>query len=291
MRAERFDDVERFMDAAGGFLAAREAEHNLLLGICSTLSEGGSYGEEPPYFCVVRGDGDVVGAALRTPRFNVALSEIDDLDAVALIVRDVAEVYPDLPGVLAPTEVARRFAALWAERKGVTPSLSMNERIFRCDSVRAPEGVPGRVRPVEPRDRALVLRWFAEFEREAVPPEETRDEDESTRRRATERAFERFMSAREGGVYLWEVDGEPVSLTGCGGRTPHGIRIAPVYTPPERRRRGYAGALVAAVTQQQLDRGLRFCFLFTNLANPTSNSVYMRIGYEPVTDVDLYTFR
>lgn len=193
--------------------------------------------------------------------------------------------------MLGPTAVALRFADLWAELRGVTPSLTRNERIFRCEAVRPPQGVPGHARRVQARDRELVLRWFQEFEREAVPPEETRGEDESTRRRATEKAFERLTSARDGGVYLWEVDGEPVSVTGCGGRTPSGIRIAPAYTPPEYRRRGYAGALVAAVTQEQLKRGRRFCFLFTDLANPTSNSVYTRIGYEAVTDVDLYTFQ
>jgi predicted GNAT family acetyltransferase len=81
-----------------------------------------------------------------------------------------------------------------------------------------------------------------------------------------------------------------VSWAGAGGRTPHGTRIGPVYTPPEHRRRGYAGALVAATSQAQLDEGLEFCFLFTDLANPTSNHVYQAIGYEPVTDIDVYVF-
>jgi hypothetical protein len=33
-----------------------------------------------------------------------------------------------------------------------------------------------------------------------------------------------------------------------------------------------------------LDRGKRFCFLYTDLANPTSNAIYMRLGYRPVCD-------
>ena len=71
---------------------------------------------------------------------------------------------------------------------------------------------------------------------------------------------------------------------GFGGPTPNGIRIGPVYTPPELRGRGYASALTAQVSQLQLDRGRRFCFLYTDLANPTSNAIYMRIGYERVCD-------
>jgi hypothetical protein len=88
---------------------------------------------------------------------------------------------------------------------------------------------------------------------------------------------------------LWE-DGEPVSLAAAGGPTPNGIRIGPVYTPPELRGRGYASALVAELTRVQLEGGRRFCFLFTDLANPTSNRIYQRVGYEPVTDVDQWSF-
>ena len=76
----------------------------------------------------------------------------------------------------------------------------------------------------------------------------------------------------------------PVSLAGHAGETPNGARVGPVYTPPELRGRGYASALTAALTEQLLERR-RFCFLFTDLANPTSNSIYQRIGYRPVTDV------
>ena len=90
--------------------------------------------------------------------------------------------------------------------------------------------------------------------------------------------------------HLWEADGRPVSLVVAGSRTPNGRRIGPVYTPPAQRGRGYAGALTAAASQDQLDRGAAFCFLFTDLANPTSNAIYRRIGYEPVTDVDQYRF-
>jgi uncharacterized protein len=93
----------------------------------------------------------------------------------------------------------------------------------------------------------------------------------------------------DGGLYLWE-DGRPVSLAGCGSPTPNGGRIGPVFTPRAHRGRGYASALTAALTSLQLSSGRRFCFLFTNLANPTSNRIYQRIGYEPVSDVDEYRF-
>ena len=91
-------------------------------------------------------------------------------------------------------------------------------------------------------------------------------------------------------VFVLWLDGDTVSLTAFGGATPNGIRLGPVYTPPDKRGRGYASALVADVTASLLAGGRRFCFLFTDLANPTSNSIYQQVGYRPVTDVDLWRF-
>jgi predicted GNAT family acetyltransferase len=81
-----------------------------------------------------------------------------------------------------------------------------------------------------------------------------------------------------------------VALAGKSRITPHGACIGPVYTPVERRCRGYAPALTAALSQHILDGGKQFVTLFTNLANPTSNSIYMKIGYTPVCDFDRYHF-
>ena len=81
-----------------------------------------------------------------------------------------------------------------------------------------------------------------------------------------------------------------MSLCGYGGRTPHGIRIGPVYTPPGMRRHGYASALTASVTRKQLELGRDYCFLYTDLANPTSNRIYMGVGYERVCEAADYAF-
>jgi uncharacterized protein len=107
--------------------------------------------------------------------------------------------------------------------------------------------------------------------------------------RNVERTVDARLRAGTGGFLLWE-DTEPVSLAGWGGRTPNGVRIGPVYTPPEHRRRGYGSAVTAAVSAERLAAGRRFCFLYTDLANPTSNRIYMNIGYEPVCDSVDYAF-
>jgi predicted GNAT family acetyltransferase len=106
----------------------------------------------------------------------------------------------------------------------------------------------------------------------------------------TGEVVDRWIAGRLRVLYVWEDRGKVVSVAGAGGRTPNGIRIGPVYTPPEQRGRGYATAVTAAASQDQLDRGRRFVTLFTDLANPTSNRIYRAIGYEPVCDMDMYGF-
>ena len=121
-----------------------------------------------------------------------------------------------------------------------------------------------------------MTEWMIGFDREAMG-------GEAGRRDMTAMVDELINASNRIG-YIWE-DGEPVSMCQATGATPHGIRIGAVYTPPELRRRGYASALVAAVSQAELDRGRRWCFLFTDLANPTSNRIYQAIGYRPIRDV------
>ena len=89
---------------------------------------------------------------------------------------------------------------------------------------------------------------------------------------------------------FWEIDGAPVSLASFGQRTPNGIRVGPVYTPPglaRQRIRERAGGADDGRAPRRLHR---FCFLFTDLANPTANGIYQRIGYEAVSDVEHYAF-
>jgi predicted GNAT family acetyltransferase len=83
----------------------------------------------------------------------------------------------------------------------------------------------------------------------------------------------------------------PVSIASCGRPTAHGIAVNMVFAPPHLRGRGYAGSCVAALSQRLLDDGWKFCTLFTDLANPTSNSIYQRIGYHSICDFTHYLFQ
>jgi uncharacterized protein len=278
----RYDDAAGFLQHAGEFLAAREAEHNLILGLSSRLRQEPLLFGEPPYLAVVADGGRVVAAALRTPPHLLGLSEIDDQGAIEPLVADVSEVFASLPGVIGPKDGGEAFVRAWEAATGAHGKRALAERIFRAESVRSPEGVSGRMRAYEDADHELAIRWVDEFVVEALP--ESHPEAESN-----EDFVKRRQNDPDGGLVFWD-DGGAVCMAGFGGRTPNGIRVGPVYTPPELRGRGYGSALTAALTQQLLDGGRRFCFLFTDLANPTSNSIYQRIGYSPVADVDQWAF-
>ena len=270
-------DAAGFDAAAGGFLGAREAEHNLMLGLLGRLlDEPLLYGEEPPYFAVVEDGGRVVGAALRTPPHVLILSESEDASAYAALARDARDAFPLLPGLSGPPAGIRAFLSAW----GGGARLAMSQRIYEASGVIAPRPVGGRMRPFADEDRALVIAWLEGFMREAVADGRAEDAAGFVERNALD---------PDGGLVLWE-DGAPVSVAGFGQATPRGIRIGPVYTPPELRGRGYASALVAALTQLLLDGGRELCFLFTDLANETANSIYPRVGYRPVADFERWTF-
>jgi uncharacterized protein len=274
-------DAEGFVRSAGEFLGAQEAEHNLLLGLSGRLlANPQTYGGADPYLAVVEDGGRVVTAALCTPPHNLVLAESDEPAGYVALAEDAHEALGVLPGVSGPAWAVELFVTAWSSLTGDRARRAMSQRIYEAREVIEPAGVGGRMRPGAEQDRGLVQAWLEAFMREAVPGESPEDTDGWMERNASDPA---------GRLVLWE-DGAPVSLAACGAATPRGIRIGPVYTPPERRGRGYASAVTAGLTRQLLAGGRDFCFLYTDLANPTANSIYQRIGYRPVTDVELWRF-
>jgi len=275
--------LDGFLAAAHAFLAAREAENNLLFGIVSQIRSAPElYGDPPPAFATVHDRaGDIAAATLRTPPWNQVLSWVDDLGAVDALAIELSD--DRLPGIVGPSEAVRRFAERTSALTRRRWHRAMAERTYRLERVVPPQRpVSGRWRFAEPRDRDTLIRWLGDFHDEATP-HQPRPDDPGV-------VVDRWIARRHRSLYLWEDGGRIVSLAGVGGETPNGIRIGPVYTPPGDRDHGYASAITAAASAHQLASGRRFCFLFTDLANPTSNRIYRAIGYEPVCDMDALAF-
>lgn len=283
MDLRRFDDPAAFFGHAAPFLEQREAEHNLLLGLRTRLeADRHAFGPDDPYFAVLESGGTIVGAAWHTPPPALGLSEIDDLEAVDALADDVRGL--DLNGVFGPVAATERFAQLWQAYAGVSARIAVAERIYEARQAFPPEGVPGRRRLYGAGDHDLVAAWMDAFTAEALAAMPV----------GAQVSGADFVARRagdpNGGLVVWEDDGRTVSFAGYGSPTPHGLRVGPVYTPPELRGKGYASALVGELTAQLLAGGRRYCFLYTDLSNPTSNSIYQRVGYRPVSDVSLWRF-
>jgi GNAT superfamily N-acetyltransferase len=267
------------MAAAGAFLESREAEHNLIFGICSQIEADPTQYEIPPRFLAVLDGKRVVGAAIQTPPWRLVLSVFDVPGVGEALATELRR--DPLPGAVGPAESGAAFAAAWHRDKGGPAPVHRHERAFQLRAVTRPRPAPGAMARAGQADRDVVINWIEAFNHEAGIGGPVQ---------AFDRMADRWLAGIGRTLYLWHDEGRPVSMAGAGGRTPHGIRVGPVYTPPEVRGRGYASNLVAGVSQLQLDAGLEFVFLFTDLANPTANKIYQSIGYEPVIEIDEYDF-
>jgi hypothetical protein len=266
-----YADAAAFAARVEPWLLRREAEHNLLLGLLPKLRSGDHASAQPIYLSAIETDDEVAGCAFRTPPFQLGLTRMPE-EAVAPLVEHVGRVYAELPAVLGPEAEATRFAELWSRRTGCCHGLGMRQRIHALERVVFPGVAPaGRLRPAAPAEMSLVVEWLEGFARDS------RAQAGDTRARALE-------LMRDQALWLWD-DGAPRSLVAASAWTPHGVRVGYVYTPPGFRGRGYATNAVASLSDHLLRAGRRVCFLYTDLANPTSNAIYARIGYRPVCDV------
>ena len=277
LRARTVDDPGRFLQEAGPLLLLDEARHNLMLGIVGRIaSEPESY----PVFrlWVVEDEhNEVVGAASMTPPWPVALARPTREGAIeALVAAANADDLP-VPGVVGGVPEVHGFAAGWSAATGMGVATRRSEGVYALDRVEPVDPASGGSRPATEADASLLQRWMVDFVAEALPHDPAIGD--GGRAIVASR-----LRGGDAGFWVWEDDGRAVSVAGYSGPTPNGIRIGPVYTPPELRGRRYATALVAELSAWLLAGGRTFCFLYTDLANPTSNAIYRRIGYRQVCD-------
>ncbi|WP_371498837.1 GNAT family N-acetyltransferase [Kitasatospora sp. NBC_00374] len=268
--------LEEFRAEAGVFLAARPAENTVLLSIAHRLGTDGpdAFGDQPPGFGWWRPapQAPVAGAFVRTPPFPPRLGLMPAAAGAELAVL-MHGLGLRVERVNGGRQAALAFAEAWQRLTGGTTSVDRQERLHRLGELCAPVPAPsGRSRAARAGDRALLVRWFGEFAAEA-----------GIRLPADVGALVDGRTAA-GTLTLWEDGGRPVSFAGVGPLIAATVKVGPVYTPPGLRGRGYASALVAAGSADALARGAAEVLLHTDLANPTSNAIYRRLGYRPVQD-------
>jgi ribosomal protein S18 acetylase RimI-like enzyme len=275
-----------FLEACGEALSAQEAVNNLPLGLCIRLMNTEGPPGPPPFFHTTHADGRLAGAAMMTPPHNIILCSGPPWPdgAMSALVDDLLAGGMRIPGVIGPSALADRFASAWKSTLGpfgaveVEPALRLG--LFTCSKVAAVTGSRGSLRRADAGDLELVVGWTSSFHLDCfgeVPEYVTMENTRSMLER--------------GDVFLWMVDGMPVSMAARSRPTWHGVTVSMVYTPPRLRRAGHATGCVAALTRLLLSAGMEFCTLFTDLANPTSNHVYESIGYRRIGEFAEYRFR
>lgn len=276
------DDLDGYVIAVGEFLSSRPVQHTIQLSVIETLRmRGGSaFGEVAPLFGWWRsgtGTGTVQSAFLHTPPYPVLLTALPPSSARPLA-EQLAARRRHVPGVNAEQEDAAAFAAAWGQLTGASAKPFRRSRLFRLGELVPPVPQPrGAARVAAAADRALLESWLAAFTAEVADMAGN-----------PSGAIDDWLSY--GGLTLWEVDGLAVSLAGSTRPAAGVVRLGPVYTPPDQRQRGYAGAVTVAVSRAALEAGAQHVVLFTDLANPTSNALYQRLGYRPVEDRVVLSF-
>lgn len=274
LQVHRYSDAGAFLEAAEPFLMRREVENALLLGIAHAVRANPAGLPMTPYFATVNADREPCTAAFQTLPGKLGITRGDRLDALELLAADILDACQDIETMHGPEPAVRHFAEALGRLTDRPVGLAMAQRIYDLEQVSPPQRPPaGRLREATERDLELVSNWVAGFL-----------SDIGERGDPIAIARER-MAARQ--LFLWD-DGGPRSMAGWAGKTPNGVRVNYVYTPPEQRGRGYASAAVAELSSRLLSQGNRFCCLFTDLANPTSNGIYQAIGYRPVADMAMY---
>ncbi len=287
MKANYFDSASKFLELVRPALEKDEAANNLMYGLALLLERAPERYQHSPYrwppllAAVVEG-GELAAAALMTPPFNIIVfsPHLDKARTFTVLAEDLRRGGWNPPGVLGPSADALAFASVWSAETGTRWHPGMTERCYELRQVIPPPQPPGVMRPAAEGDVDLLVSWLYAFWREAMPAKIGTPED-----------AQNTVEARveDGDYFVWD-DGGVVALAGTGRITPHGCTVGPVYTPPQFRARGYATALTAALSQLLLDRGHQFAALFTDLSNPTSNSIYQKIGYRPLCDFSEFLF-
>ncbi len=269
------EDPGAVLDACTGLLSSDPVRNNLVLTI---LSSRVMTGEPGRYWWVAHGD-RVVGVMVQSPVWFKATVTPMPPAAVGALVSVVAEEVPALPGVSGEAATVAAFAGAWSETTGQAVVPEEGQRLYRLDDLALPR-VDGRLRAAKPDVLDLVVEWAARFEAETGAAAGTDDPRAELQRRV-----------ELGLAWLWEVDGVPVSMAMSSMAVSGAVRIGPVFTPAEHRRRGFAGALVARLSEASLAAAdVDTCLLYTQLSNPTSNRVYRSVGYLAVAEILVYTF-
>src|SRR5215472_14018534 len=262
------DDVGSYLATVDELLRSDPVGNTVLLTVLASLSRRGpmAFGDARPVLGWWSPDEVPRAAVLQTPPWPLLTTALPG-DSAEELARELADRGVGLSAVNGREADATALAVAWRAVTGIDGRTLQRQRLYQLGAL-----VPrdGAARIATAADATVIRRWLAAFAAETGAPE----------------AAGALVTDRldRGQLLFWELGGEPVSLAGHTDVIAGVARVGPVYTPPDLRGRGYASGVTAAASELAISRGARSVILFADLANPTSNSLYRRLGYEPVED-------
>jgi predicted GNAT family acetyltransferase len=278
------NNVTEFLEIARNILEDDEINGSLILGICNNLIKNEHhYGNEDPFYSIIYNDNNIIqllGLMTLPYKLNIYENKESNNNAIDIFTKNIHLKYTQINGVSGEINIAKAFAKKWVEIKGCQCELDKELRLFKLTKVNPYNKPDGIFRKAVYEDVEILKEFMKQFSTDINEP---KDDIEKIRK-----SCENII--KNGEFYVWEKDGKIVSMARKTRPTKNGMAINYVYTPMEFRKKGYATACVSELSRNILNSGKNHCTLFTDLANPISNSIYKKIGYEPVNDCISYKF-
>jgi predicted GNAT family acetyltransferase len=280
MNVELIETVEEFIAATAEFRAADPLRTNVIGSVSLSIANGDRTYDDYRWWVVRDDERRVAGIAMRTAPFNMVVTSMSSA-AARVLGASVAQFDDSLPGITGSKDVIEALVEGYVDSKSAGSRRTLTEArrdlLYELDELVTPD-VEGSARPAHQGDLELLSPMMSEFLRETEQMHISSSESHDSTRRKID----------DGSLYCWEVGGEIVAIAGHANVVATGSivigRVGPVYTPPQHRRHGYASAVTAHVTRSLIEQGARV-MLFTDAANPTSNSIYQAIGYRLVDEL------
>ena len=276
MKIELIKQFPEFKENASSLILKHEAENNLMISIISTIEKNKDHYKNPTFILIKSDLGEIKGAAIMTPPHFLNIS-YSFRNYSYEFCHFLEEKNIDIPGINGDKESVEQFIKDSSElKKKYKKKHSM--RIYQLKKVIKPNYSKGESEFASEDDFEVLTNFYKAF-LEEVEMISTGDPKEEVKKLILNKQ-----------LLVWKNDHKEVVSMACAtyGDTPNGQRIGYVYTPKHERKKGYATSVVARLSENILSSGKRFCFLFTDLMNPTSNKIYKDIGYTEIVDFDSY---
>jgi uncharacterized protein len=272
-----FNDIQTYKNEVIPLLEQDEIINNLALGLLLAVKD-----EQPMVMATVTRENKMVMALFQTHQKQIILSKaaeftVDEIQQLAVL---LDEKLADIPGFIGEKDLTSQLAKEITNLRKRVPYIQMNQRLYCLNKIEKQPAENGKLIRMEFVNLPLVKEWVYQFCIDINEPMSRKDAETKAK-----------DLIERGRVYGWDIDGDIVSMANASRPTKTNITVNFVFTPLSERKKGYASSCVSAITQLMLNSGYKTTSLYTDLDNPTSNKIYMEIGYKPLIDSIVIHFK